>query len=284
MKKSKTIKFYGLIGYPVEHSISPWMHNAAFNKLGINAVYILLPVKPEDLYPVIKILKDIGISGFNITIPFKTRICKYRHYLDECDESARRIGAVNTVVNRNGRLKGYNTDSTGFLQSLKKDLHLNPKGKSCHIVGAGGAGRAVAFALAGAGAREIYITDILKKRADNLRKDLQKHFSRCKLSSGITRTFRPKTFHCDLLVNASPVGMKENKCPIDTCHLRNYSKVYDVVYNPSPTRLVAEARKRGIEAQDGLGMLLYQGAEAFKLWTGKKAPIGIMRKAISQHI
>lgn len=269
------LKIFALIGYPVGHTLSPYMHNTAFSKLKIKALYIPLSVEPKRLRQTIKILKDADIGGFNVTIPFKS-ICM--RYLDRVDKLASMIGAVNTVVVKGKRLIGYNTDATGFIKSLKEDLKFTPKNKSALLIGAGGAARAVAFALAKEGAKEIFITDIVKTKAVSLAKNIRKYFPKCKIKS-------TTNYDIDLLVNATPLGMKKSDpLPVNPKLLHNRLLIYDVVYNPSPTKLVKTAKKRKIKAVNGLGMLLYQGAEAFQLWTGRRAPIAVMRKALLEHI
>ena len=269
------LKIFALIGYPVGHTLSPYMHNAAFSKLKIKALYIPLSVEPKRLRQTIKILKDANIGGFNVTIPFKS-ICM--RYLDRVDKLASMIGAVNTVVVKGKRLIGYNTDVAGFLKSLREDLKFTPKNKSALLIGAGGAARAVAFALAKEGAKEIFITDIVKTKAVSLAKNIRKYFPKCKIKS-------TTNYDIDLLVNATPLGMKKSdSLPVNPKLLHNRLSIYDVVYNPSPTKLVKTAKKRKIKAVNGLGMLLYQGAEAFQLWTGRRAPIAVMRRALEGRI
>ncbi|UCH12369.1 MAG: shikimate dehydrogenase [Candidatus Omnitrophota bacterium] len=269
------LKIFALIGYPVGHTLSPYMHNAAFSKLKIKALYIPLSVEPKRLRQTIKILKDANIGGFNVTIPFKS-ICM--RYLDRVDKLASMIGAVNTVVVKGKRLIGYNTDATGFLKSLKEDLKFTPKNKSVLLIGAGGAARAVAFALAKEGAKKIFITDIVKTKAVSLAKNIRKYFPKCKIKS-------TTNYDIDLLVNATPLGMKKSDpLLVNPKLLHNRLSIYDIVYNPSPTKFVKTAKKRKIKAVNGLGMLLYQGAEAFKLWTGRRAPVAVMRKTLLEHI
>lgn len=256
------------------------MHNAAFAKLKIKALYIPFSVEPKALKKTLKVLKASGLSGFNVTIPYKSACIKQ---LDKTDKLASMIGAVNTVVARKDKLVGYNTDATGFIKSVKEELKINIKNKTCYLVGAGGAGRAVGFALAKEGAKEIYIKDVARTKAISLARNIKKHFPGCKVFSDFrlqTSDFRP----IDLLVNATPLGMKKNDpLPIDMKLLNKTKAVYDVIYNRQ-TELVKYARKRKIKAVNGLGMLLYQGAEALELWTNKKAPIGVMRRALLENM
>lgn len=274
-----TPKIYGLIGYPVKHSLSPAMHNAAFKKLKINAVYMLFEKTREEFPSAIRQLKTMGVSGFNVTVPYKQEVIPY---LDGLDILARRIGAVNTVLNQKGRFVGYNTDALGFVNSLKDDLSFDPQGKNIFIVGAGGASRAIGFALAEEKARKIVFYDCLADKAKMLAKDIQGIFPDCLVSSAALA--RPETT-TNLLVNASNCGMKKgDPLPIDLKILPDDIKVYDIIYNPHPTKLVKEALKRRLMAVNGLGMLLGQGAAAFEIWTRQKAPGELMRSALRKAI
>lgn len=278
MKKETAPKIYGLIGYPIKHSLSPAMHNAAFKKLKMNALYMLFEKTREEFPAAVRQLKAMGVRGFNVTVPYKEEIIPY---LDGLDAQAKRIGAVNTVLNQKGRFIGYNTDALGFIASLKEDLAFVPKGKSIFIIGAGGAARAIGFALAKEKAKSIVFRDCLAEKAERLSKDIKGIFPDC-LVSGQARGPAPTI---DLLVNASNCGMKStDPLPIEPKILPAGIKVYDIIYNPSPTKLVKEAGKRGIKAINGLGMLLGQGRAAFEIWTKQKAPLSIMRGALRKAV
>jgi shikimate dehydrogenase len=282
MSKNKIQKLYGIIGCPVGHSLSPYMQNAAFKKLGIKASYITFPIEKEKLRQGLEELKRIGFSGFNVTIPFKSQCLRY---LDRIEPVAKKIGAVNTVVIKNKRLFGYNTDYIGFIRSLKEELKFYPRGKAIFIIGAGGAARAVAFGLAKEAAKYIYIYDIVKKSSDSLAKAVEKNFHNCNIVACTKKDIAEYIKACQLLVNTSPLGMKEkDPLPIDVGLLHNGLKVYDVVYTPQKTRLVKAARQKDIKAVGGLGMLLYQGACAFKIWTKKNPPVALMRQQLLKHI
>ena len=287
------MKTYGLIGYPVKHSLSPAMHNAAFKKLKIGARYMLFEKSQEELAPFIAQLKLTRVSGFNVTVPYKETVMPL---LDEVDEQARQIGAVNTVVNKDGRFIGYNTDTFGFITSLKSDLKCPPRGKNVFVIGAGGAARAIGFALAREKAREIRFYDILSERAKKLSQDIIKTVDAVGGGGNTEITFvhnmplnRRKIFSgikdADILVNASTCGMKTgDPMPIDPALLPKGIVVYDIIYNPSPTKFIEAVKARGMQAVNGLGMLLYQGAAAFELWTGKAAPIEVMRGALEEGL
>jgi len=270
-------KIYGLFGYPVRHSLSPAMHNAAFGELRINSVYLCFEVSPKDLKEAVRGIKAMGVCGINVTVPHKVEIM---NLLDELDNDAKSIGSINTVKNLDGNLKGYNTDGIGFLKSLKEDLNINPKGKSFFIFGAGGAGRAVAYSLAKEGAKIVYLFDAVKMRAEKLAQDLKERFQN--LNTFLVSEVNPSTFEAiDVIINATPQGLKrEDPLLFDLNLVSKKTAIYDLVYNPKETRLIKEAKKRGLKAVNGLGMLLYQGAESFKIWTEKEAPIRVMKRAL----
>ncbi|MFC1806788.1 shikimate dehydrogenase [Candidatus Omnitrophota bacterium] len=282
MKKRDDYMIYGIIGCPVEHSLSPFMQNAAFRKLDIEAAYLPFRVNKGKLKSFISSLRKSRISGFNVTIPYKSDVIKL---LDKIDPIAAKIGAVNTVVVKNKKFIGYNTDSPGFIRSLKEDLKINLKNKSVFVIGAGGAARAVAFGLIGEGIRSIYLFDVIKKKADALAKDVRGYSSYCDVVSSSRAQIKESLKNCGLLVNCTPLGMrKSDPLPIDPRLLRKGLKVYDIVYTPLVTKLIRVARKKGIKAVGGAGMLLYQGASAFELWTKKKAPIELMRKELYNRL
>jgi len=264
------MKTVALIGYPLGHSISPAMHNAAFKHLKLDYEYVALEVNPDDLKEAVAGLRALHIAGFNVTIPHKETVVPY---LDEITKLARDIGAVNTVQNQEGQLIGYNTDGPGFIESLLEDAGFDPTGKKCLILGAGGAGRALAVSLMQNNAKSISIYDILFEKAESLAgsvggkavKDLQKEID-----------------SANLLINASPIGMnpKTDASPLpENIKLHKKLCVYDLVYNPYETKLLKEAKAAGAKAVSGLGMLIRQGALAFTVFTGKPAPYYIMREA-----
>lgn len=272
---------FGLIGYPIKHSLSPAMHNAAFKKLKLNAVYMLFEKSNAEFPHALKQLRLMDVAGFNVTIPYKEEIIPY---LDTIDAQAAKIGAVNTVVNHKGTLIGYNTDALGFIHSLRNDLKFQPKGRNIFIVGAGGAGRAIGFALGKEKAETITFYDIHSPRAEKLAKALGCAFPLCSVASVATPT-RGDLSASSLVVNASNCGMKpDDPLPIDPKLLPKGGVVYDIIYNPSPTKLIKAVKARGISGVNGLGMLLCQGALAFEIWTKRKAPVAAMRKALLKEL
>ena len=276
------MKIYGVIGWPIKHSLSPAMHNAAFKELGIDAEYKLFEVKPEELEDFI--INGKGIAGFNITVPHKE---KCMAILDSIDPLAGSIGAVNTIVIKSGKLIGYNTDSYGFITALEKDLDFKIKGKSIFLLGSGGASRAVSFALAANGTKKIILTDLFPDKVRLLAENIKKFYPACNVD-----IIEPKAIYreddlggADLLVNATPIGLKkDDPFLFDKSVFKKGLAVYDLVYNPEKTKLVETAKNIGLKSSGGLGMLLYQGAKSFELWTGKTAPIEVMRNALLKSL
>lgn len=279
MKISGKTKILGIFGYPVSHSISPAMHNAAIKALGLDMVYISVEVKPSELKQAVALIKEIGMTGVNITIPHKEAVIRF---LDEVSEEARLIGAVNTIVNKNGRLIGHNTDGYGYISSLKQEMHFNPKGKNIVILGAGGAARGILAALAKKGPKTITVANRTVARGVSLAKAFKKKFPSVKFEAiDLDKNILKAYFQdANLLINTTSVGMKQRKAlqiPLEA--LPKTAVVSDIVYNPLQTLLLKKANGLKLAAHGGLGMLIHQGARSFKLWTGHNAPIDIMTKA-----
>jgi shikimate dehydrogenase len=265
-------KILGLFGYPVSHTLSPAMHNSACQSLGLNYCYLPFLVRPEELKAAVQAIKALNFRGVNVTVPHKEKVI---HYLDVLDKEASLIGAVNTIVNRDGVLHGYNTDGRGFIRSLEES-GISLQGINSLIIGAGGASRAIAFSLALSHAADIGIFDIDKKKADSLIKELQKENYSCHLVTEIT-----SVSNYQLLINATPLGLKDNDpLPLKPELITPDVFIYDAIYRHTP--LLNEAHKRGAQGADGSGMLLWQGALAFKLWTKKDPPVDVMKKALYQ--
>jgi len=273
-------KIMGLIGYPLGHSVSPAMHNTAFKKLGLDCEYSLFEVEPKDLKEAVEGMRALHIAGFNVTIPHKEAVMPF---LDEVTEIARVIGAVNTVKNQNGKLIGYNTDGAGFIESLKNDAKIKPKGKHAVILGAGGASRAVTVMLAESGAKTITITDIEAAKAKELTEYVDSYFdTSCDNVEVNSQELQRSIAQAEILINCTPLGMapKIKASPLaDNIELHKKLMIYDLVYNPAETKLMKTAKAAGAKVCSGLGMLVYQGALAFTLWTGAEAPVEAMRKA-----
>lgn len=281
MQKDSPSKIYGLLGYPARHSFSPAMHNAAFKALGINADYRIFEVKPEELDYFLAHLDENNILGLNVTLPYKERVLDFVT-LDPGSAHLRAIKAVNTITNQGGVRKGFNTDIPGFTRHLKENMEA--KNKKAAILGAGGAARAACYALAASLAAGISVFDIDKEKSENIVRTIKSLFPEFKISSaeGIEELdIKGK----DLLVNATPVGLKEaDPCIIKENMLHKGLFVYDLIYNPRRTKLIALAEKAGCRTANGLGMLLYQGMLAFEIWTGRSAPREVMEKALLEAI
>jgi shikimate dehydrogenase len=274
-------KIFSIFGYPVEHTFSPRMHNAAFIKLGIDACYVPFAVSPDKLADAVKAIIPLGLSGLNVTVPHKEKIIAY---LDELSEEARLIGAVNTIEIKNGKMIGHNTDGRGFLRSLREGAKFNPRGKSYLFVGSGGAARAVGFSLALAGSKKIVFYDVDIHKAHALAQDIrQKTGADAKIIS--EDLLEASAAEADCLVNATPLGLKKaDPMPIGIDSVLRKHLVCDLVYNPPETLLLRAAKKKGAKRFSGLGMLLYQGVIAFEIWTGRKAPIMVMKTALNRQI
>jgi len=268
----------GIIGDPIEHSMSPVMHNAAFKNEGVDYVYLPFRVKKEELGKAIEGMRALNIRGLNITIPHKVAVIQF---LDELDPLADKIGAVNTIVNDDGVLTGYNTDATGFLQALL-ERGIEPKGKSVVILGAGGASRAISFILAERGSSLVILNrtwDKAKICADRISEIFQGEATALKLNR---ENLAAALSQADILINATSVGMSPNinETPVTSNLLKPSLVVFDIVYNPIKTRLQREAEAAGATVISGLDMLVWQGALAFEKWTGLKAPVGVMREKV----
>lgn len=276
------LKLFALIGDPVGQSLSPAMHNAAFRALGLNCAYITLRVPKPTLANAIAGVRALGIAGLNVTIPHKISIISL---LDELDESANLVGAVNTVKNNRGKLIGFNTDGEGALRALEEKID-SVKGKEVVLLGAGGAARAIAFSLARAGAR-LTIANRTVPRAQALASAVEQKLSTNVKVASLNRAELTKALkNVDVLINATSVGMhpKIDKTLVRANMMRRGLVVYDIVYKPLRTKLLREARRAGGKTIDGLGMLVHQGALAFEIWTGKRAPIKIMKAAAKREL
>ncbi|MBM4140096.1 MAG: shikimate dehydrogenase [Nitrospira sp.] len=273
MKLSGTTKITGLFGYPVEHTMSPAMHNAAFEALGIDYCYVAFPVHPDHLENAIRSIRALTLSGVNVTIPHKEKVIPF---LDEVDEEASFIGAVNTIVNTQDSLIGYNTDGRGFIQSLSES-GISTEGKVVFIIGAGGASRAISYYLSQK-ATELILFDIDKGKTEKLIQDLKKIRDNISSVENIVTADR-----YDIIINATPLGLKnEDPLPFHTSLLNPNHTVCDLIYKK--TQFLEDASQKGCTTLNGLGMLLWQGVFAFELWTGKKPPVDVMRKALFSMI
>jgi shikimate dehydrogenase len=280
MKLTGRTAVYGVIGLPVKHSLSPLMQTAAFDALGIDAVYVPFEVSPENLDKAVVGLKALGVKGFNVTVPHKEGVCSLVDYLDD---DAEFLQAVNTVKVEEGRLLGYNTDAEGFLRSLKEE-GVELEGKRVTLFGAGGAARAVGYALLKGGAKFLNIVNRNFSKAKAVGELLGRRGNVLvfPLKEGTVQSLLEES---DVIVNATSLGLH----PEDP-HLFDYSLlpegkvVVDLIYNPAETPLLKAASERGCKTVNGLGMLVHQGALAFKIWTGKEAPVSVMRKVLEEEL
>jgi shikimate dehydrogenase len=269
-------RLVGLLGWPVEHSLSPAMHNAAFGSLGLDWAYVPLPVYPDHIGEALRGLLAMGFAGANVTVPHKQAVLPY---LDDIAEDALVIGAVNTIVVRDDQLVGDNTDAAGFLASLA-EAGFDPGGAYVAVLGAGGAARSIVHALAVAGARQVCIFNRHERRAYELCRDMAKFHTAVRFEAYPLAAVKMIGEDTCLVVNATSLGMwpdTETSPWPGGLPVPAHLTVYDLVYRPRETLFLTQARAGRAEIVDGLGMLVHQGAAAFELWTGRAAPVDVMR-------
>lgn len=260
---------YGVIGNPVRHSLSPALHNAAFSATGLNAVY--LAFETGDIEGCVRGIKALDIKGASVTIPFKTAVIPY---LDKINPLARRIGAVNTILNDNGWLKGYNTDAIGAVKALEEKIDL--RGMTCLVIGSGGAARAIGFIL-----KERGVTISITNRSSGRGKELARS-----LGCPYIPLHKLGETRADVLIQTTPVGMYPcvDQCPVPEQILVERLVVMDIVYNPFETRLIRLAKARGCITINGIRMFIHQAAEQLRLWTGIDPPVGVMSHAVKEAL
>ena len=281
MQVTGATKLVGLFGYPVEHTLSPLIHNIAFRVMGIDWIYCAFPVMPSDLREASRAIRALRMPGVNITVPHKERIIDY---LDRLSSEAEAIGAVNTVVSEDGFLVGYNTDVTGFAQSLKEGGFSIP-GKVVLMIGAGGAALAVGHALVAGGAQRLLVLNRTSSRAAGLVTRLRRLAGATDIErlSWENRSALSCAPEVDLLVNTTSCGLEPGEAIINIDQFSPKTRIYDLVYNRM-TELLQNGARRGFECQGGRGMLVHQGAQAFSLWTKLDAPVDAMRSAIDEYL
>ena len=270
----------GVIGNPVKHSLSPVILNAAFREAKINWVYTAFETPEEKLADAIGGIRALGIAGLSVTMPHKTKVCSL---LDEISDSAQSLGAVNCIVNDAGNLKGHNTDGDGFLDAVKHDAGLDVAGKKILVIGSGGSARSIIYSLGKAEAREIAVINRTKNKALDaleLAGSVGRHVEENEISKVVSEV--------DLVINATPVGMSDTEgtssFPLEPDLLTKGQLAVDLIYHPISTPWMEALREREVEVHGGLSMLIFQAAKAFKLWTGKDAPVEAMRKAALDEI
>lgn len=269
-------QIFGVIGYPIAHSMSPDMHNDSFKHLGIQAMYLPFAVRPEDLQDAIKGMKAIGIQGFNVTIPHKTDIMPF---LDKIDSLAAEIGAINTVKLEGGEYVGYNTDGLGFVKGIKEQLQSSLADQKVLIVGAGGAARGIYYSLLQEGARHVDIANRTISKGEQL---IAGKTSETKSVVFSIAEAEKILSEYTLIINTTSIGMHPNinESPLSLKNMKPLALVSDIIYNPLQTKLLKEAANKGALIQNGIPMFVHQGALAFQLWTGKQPDTERMRKIV----
>jgi shikimate dehydrogenase len=272
----------GVIGDPIEHTLSPIMHNAAFEALELDFVFLAFQVKAAEIGNAISGMRALNIHGLNVTMPHKDLVIKY---LDQVDPTAKTIGSANTILNKDGRLFGFNTDGVGALNALEQN-GVKPKGKKVLLLGAGGAAKAIAFTLSQE-TDELVILNRTTKQATDLAALLKEKFNK-RIEAGTlsSSTVKNNLADTDVLINATSIGMEPNtdKTSIELEWLKPNLAVMDIVYYPIETKLAKDAKTAGAKVVSGIEMLIYQGAASFEIWTACRAPVEVMRKAVLNHL
>jgi len=273
MNVSGKTRVAALFGYPVEHTLSPLMHNSAFKSLGLDMCYVPFRVTPEALPDAVQSIRSLNMLGVNITVPHKENVIPL---LDNVNEEAAFIGAVNTITNTDGILTGYNTDGRGFMRSLS-EKSVSIEGKNILIIGSGGASRAISYYLSKTSST-LSLFDIDRSKAEKLASDLQAIRDNVFLADSIESSGHP-----DIIINATPLGLKrDDPLPVNPGFITSGMVICDLVYRK--TKLLKEAEQKGAKTLDGSGMLLWQGVLAFELWTGVEPPVDVMRDVLMSRI
>jgi shikimate dehydrogenase len=277
MTISGKTQLYAVIGDPIGHTLSPAMHNAAFQALSMDAVFLAFKVMQTQVEEAMGGVRSLGIRGLNVTMPNKNVVMQY---LDEIDEQAKLIGSVNTVLNEGGRLRGFSTDGVGAHRALEEN-GVKLAGKKLVLLGAGGAARAIAFTLARE-TRELVILNRTPEKISALAQALNTKFHKKITSSSLTSSNIEQNLQgADVLINATSVGMHPNEkhTPVKPALLNSDLTVMDIIYNPLETKLAKDAKAAGAKVISGVEMLIHQGAASFEIWTGKAAPVEVMRQS-----
>jgi shikimate dehydrogenase len=284
MQLSGSTLAFAVCGHPIGHTLSPAMHNSSFRALGLDAIYLAFDVHPDRLMTVLPAMADLGFRGVNLTVPLKE--VAFRG-LTQLDDSARKLGAVNTVQFTPAGLVGHNTDGDGFLAALHEAFGAAPAGRAVCVLGCGGAGRAVAITCAAAGAAELVLTDLDEARPQRVAAEIRQLFPGVRI-----RTLPPAppawAGACrgtDLVLQCTPVGMQPTDAPLLSGEaFRAGQMAFDLVYMHPETAFMRTARAAGARVSNGLGMLLHQGARAFTIWTGREAAVAAMRQALEDAV
>jgi len=268
----------GVFGAPIAHTASPAMHNAAFEALEMNWAYLAFHVDPQHLQTALRGARDMGIVGINLTVPHKILALDC---IDEIDAEARKLGAVNTVAAEKGQLRGFNTDGYGFLKAVKEEFNLSIRGKRVLVLGAGGAGRGIAVKCALDGAARVMVANRTAAKIEPIAREIRGTKSGFSALALTTDEIRKVIHEVDLVVNATSVGLQEGETlGLDADLFSARLHVYDTIYRPVQTELLRVAESSGAKVANGLSMLLHQGAKAFEIWTKRKAPLAVMRRAL----
>ncbi len=273
---------YAVLGHPIGHTLSPVMHNASFEALGLDAIYLAFDVAPENLMTVLPAMQQMGFGGVNLTVPLKEVAFAQ---LPQLDASAQLLGAVNTVAFGENGLKGYNTDGIGFLTALQEAFGPCIEQESVFVLGTGGAGRAVALVCAGAGASGIVLTDIDEERAGRVAAEIRERYPDCTVQVVRGPATVSAAQSADLIVQSTPIGMKpDDPSPLAPEAFHAGQKAFDLIYMYPETPFLAAAREADAQIANGLGMLLHQGAAAYNIWSGQDADTAAMRRALEQAV
>ncbi len=272
----------GLFGSPVTHTASPAMHNAAFKALKMNWAYLAFPVEPRNLRGALLGARDMGLRGVNLTVPHKLSALDI---VDELSEEARKLGAVNTVLIENGKLRGFNTDGYGIAKAIKTEFNFTFKGKRVLVLGAGGAGRSIAVQCALDGASQVLVANRTPGKTDPIARQMAETKTVFRAVALTTDDIARVINEVDLLINATSVGLLEGESlGLDPKLFTPRLFVYDTVYRFTETELLRTAAAAGAKTANGLNMLLHQGARAFEIWTKHKAPLAVMRRALNAAV
>ena len=280
-------RVFGVVGHPISHSLSPVMHHAAFRALGLDAIYAPFDVPPRDLKAVLGGLHVCGIDGLNVTVPHKERIVRALDSRVAVDPVAAALGAVNTLVRTERGFAAHNTDVAGFRRALVEELRTDGRNRRVLLLGAGGAAKAVAWALASAHPQHIVLSNRTRAKAEAMRRWLARAVRGLKIDvvRFDRRSLAAAMMDSDLLVNATSLGLKtRDPLPVDPAAIHRRLAVFDLVYRSPTSPLVQAARRRGALAVDGVPMLVYQGAESFRLWWRRRAPVEVMRRAVERAV
>jgi shikimate dehydrogenase len=268
----------GVLGAPIAHTASPAMHNAAFAALKMNWAYLAFHVDPQHLRAALQGACQMGIVGINLTVPHKILALDC---VDEIDAEAAKLGAVNTIAMEKGKLHGFNTDGYGFLKAIKEEFNLSIRGKRVLVLGAGGAGRGIAVKCALDGAARVIVANRTPAKIEPIAREIRNtksEFVSLALTVDEIRRVIPEV---DLMVNATSVGLRDGESlGLGAELFSSRLRVYDTIYRPAETELLQVAEGAGAQVANGLGMLLHQGAKAFEIWTKRKAPLAVMRRAL----